>query len=322
MDPIQNPYSPGLSIPPPVLAGRDAILSQARQLLGRLKAGHGEKSLLLSGLRGSGKSSLLQALARLAADEGCVGRSLTLESGQGFTEALAQAVVAEPKAGFLLVDEAQRLSGAELSQLLRVQEGFLLRQETRALILAGLPLQEQLDDASHALAARLFHHHELTALSAEEANRALQAPAEALGVRWEADALREAYRSSKGYPVFLQAAAYEAWIHAEGALIRRADVSAASEALTQRLDRDFYGPGFERLSPRERAYLRSMAHLGPGPMRSSDIADNMDAKITSLGPLRAKLLAKGWVFSPQHGWMAFSSPGMDEYMRRVMPNFL
>lgn len=52
MDPIKNPFSPGAGTPPPELAGRDGVLEQARVLLGRIKAGRPEKSMLLTGLRG------------------------------------------------------------------------------------------------------------------------------------------------------------------------------------------------------------------------------------------------------------------------------
>ena len=47
----------------------------------------------------------------------------------------------------------------------------------------------------------------------------------------------------------------------------------------------------------------------------------MDAKITSLGPIRASLMKGGWIYSPGHGQLGFAAPGMDEFMRRVMPGF-
>jgi hypothetical protein len=59
MDPIKNPYSPGAGSPPPEMVGRDPILEQARILLGRIKAKRPEKSLMLTGLRGVGKTVLL-----------------------------------------------------------------------------------------------------------------------------------------------------------------------------------------------------------------------------------------------------------------------
>lgn len=66
MDPIKNPFSPGAGSPPPELVGRDPALEQARVLLGRVKEKRSEKSILLTGLRGVGKTVLLNEIERLA----------------------------------------------------------------------------------------------------------------------------------------------------------------------------------------------------------------------------------------------------------------
>src|SRR4051812_38716895 len=70
MDKIGNPFSPGAGSPPPELAGRDEILEQARVLFGRVLAGRAEKSLLLTGLRGVGKTVLLNETERIAQGAG------------------------------------------------------------------------------------------------------------------------------------------------------------------------------------------------------------------------------------------------------------
>jgi len=62
MDPVRNPYAPGAGTPPPELAGRDALLAQARVALERLRRGLPAKSLLMVGLRGVGKTVLLDAI--------------------------------------------------------------------------------------------------------------------------------------------------------------------------------------------------------------------------------------------------------------------
>jgi len=65
MDAIKNPFSPGAGSPPPELVGREVILEQARILLGRVKEKRPEKSILLTGLRGVGKTVLLNEIERL-----------------------------------------------------------------------------------------------------------------------------------------------------------------------------------------------------------------------------------------------------------------
>ena len=66
MDPIRNPYAPGAGQRPPELAGRDRELRQFEVTLERVAAGRPERSMVLSGLRGVGKTVLLNALRSLA----------------------------------------------------------------------------------------------------------------------------------------------------------------------------------------------------------------------------------------------------------------
>jgi len=61
MDPIANPYTPGAGSRPLELAGRDAQLRQFEVLVGRLKRGATEQSMVIKGLRGVGKTVLLNA---------------------------------------------------------------------------------------------------------------------------------------------------------------------------------------------------------------------------------------------------------------------
>jgi AAA ATPase domain len=62
VDPIRNPYAPGAGQRPPELAGRDRELEQFEITLERVAAGRPERSMVLSGLRGVGKTVLLNAL--------------------------------------------------------------------------------------------------------------------------------------------------------------------------------------------------------------------------------------------------------------------
>ena len=58
----------------------------------------------------------------------------------------------------------------------------------------------------------------------------------------------------------------------------------------------------------------------PGrPHRSGDIADRLGRKVTSLGPTRNRLIAKGMIWSPNHGVTAFTVPLFDRFMKCIMP---
>ncbi|WP_241059129.1 ATP-binding protein [Achromobacter xylosoxidans] len=62
MDPRRNPYSPGAGTPPPELAGRDDIIERAAIALDRIKMGRSARSVILYGLRGVGKTVLLNRI--------------------------------------------------------------------------------------------------------------------------------------------------------------------------------------------------------------------------------------------------------------------
>jgi len=62
MDPVRNPYAPGAGTPPPELAGRDELREQVRIAIERLRRGLPAKSLLMVGLRGVGKTVLLDRM--------------------------------------------------------------------------------------------------------------------------------------------------------------------------------------------------------------------------------------------------------------------
>lgn len=70
MDPISNPYSPGAGSPPPALAGRGEVREKVRICIERLRRGNSAKSVLLVGLRGVGKTVLLEQMRMDAESSG------------------------------------------------------------------------------------------------------------------------------------------------------------------------------------------------------------------------------------------------------------
>jgi hypothetical protein len=105
VDNIKNPFSPGAGSPPPELAGREGVLEQARVLLGRVRIKRPEKSLLLTGLRGVGKTVLLNEIDRMALGAGY--RTILVEAHEG----KSLAVLLAPHLRRLLFD-LDRVAGA------------------------------------------------------------------------------------------------------------------------------------------------------------------------------------------------------------------
>ena len=92
MDPIRNPYAPGAGQRPPELAGRDEELAAFDVVLERVARGRPERSLVLTGLRGVGKTVLLNALRGAAVRRGW---------GTGKLEARPDQPLRRPLAGAL-----------------------------------------------------------------------------------------------------------------------------------------------------------------------------------------------------------------------------
>jgi len=235
--------------------------------------------------------------------------------------ALGQAAASRGAAVALLVDELQYLSEVELSALIMALHRTAQERLPVVLVAAGLPQVVGLSGRSKSYAERLFDFPEIGALPPSDAKRALAEPAAAEGVSFEAEALQAMLELTQGYPFFLQEWGYTVWNLAPASPISAADVHAATEAVIAKLDRSFFRVRFDRLTPREKDYLRAMAELGPGAHRSGDIADLLGIRVQSAGPLRSGLIRKGMVYGPAHGDTAFTVPLFDQFMKRTMPDW-
>ena len=390
MDPIANPYSPGAGTPPPELAGRDELRETMRIALERVRRRLPTKSILMVGLRGVGKTVLLdrirddaeaagiqtlrieapesrslpailapqlrQALIRLSRNEQArdlarralralagfagalkvkyqdieVGLDLEPEPGladngdlehdlQALLEAAGEAAKKADTALVLFIDELQYVEEAQLAALITSLHRTAQRQLPLVLVGAGLPQLRGRAGRAKSYAERLFDFPEIGPLPPDAASLAIAKPARDAGVEYEEEALQLVIQETHGYPYFLQEWGKHVWNEAERSPIARGDVERASVSAVVALDESFFRVRFDRLTPSEKVYLRAMAELGPGPHRSGDIADVLGRKVTSLGPTRSQLIAKGMIWSPSHGDTAFTVPLFDEFMRRIMP---
>ena len=393
MDPIKNPFSPGAGSPPPELAGRAPVLEQARILLGRVLIGKSEKSLMLTGLRGVGKTVLLNEVRRMAQESGYrtvlveaheekalgpliaaplkavffdldriaqtgdrvkrglrvlrsflgglkvklgeleIGLDIDPETGAADSgdieidlpnvfEALGEAAKEKMTAVAILIDEIQYLSQKELGAIIMAMHRMQQRQLPVVLLGAGLPVLPGLAGESKSYAERLFAFPDIGALSEADSNQAISEPAVQEGVTLTAAALTETYRLTKGYPYFIQEWGYQMWNLAVSSPIDLELVQSAADSVVRRLDQNFFRVRFDRLTPGEKNFLRAMAQLGSGAIRSGDIANCLGVKVNSIGPVRSKLIKKGMIYSPAYGDMAFTVPLFDEFMKRAMPHFI
>ena len=92
MDPIRNPYAPGAGQRPPELAGRDAELTAFDVTLERVAKSRPERSIVLTGLRGVGKTVLLNAMRSAAVRRGWGTGKLEARPDQSLRRPLAAAL--------------------------------------------------------------------------------------------------------------------------------------------------------------------------------------------------------------------------------------
>jgi hypothetical protein len=390
MDPITNPYAPGAGTPPAELAGRDNLRESFRIAAERTRLGRPTKSLLLTGLRGVGKTVLLDRMrqdaeasglhtVRIEAPEGRslpailapqlrqtllrlsrieqaselgrralralagfaralkikyedieVGIDFEPEPGladngdlehdlQALLEATGEAARSAATALILFIDELQYVEESQLAALITALHRIAQRQLPVMMVGAGLPQLPGHMGRAKSYAERLFDFAPIEALDDAAARAAIERPATRHGVVFEPRALDRMVQETQGYPYFLQEWGKHVWDIAPRSPVTLHDVEQASAIAIAALDESFFRVRFDRLTPADKRYLRAMAELGPGPHRSGDIATVLNRKVTALGPTRNKLIAKGMIWSPNHGDTAFTVPMFDQFMKRIMP---
>jgi hypothetical protein len=219
----------------------------------------------------------------------------------------------------IFVDELQYVEEEELAALITALHRTAQRSLPVVLVGAGLPQLPGRMGRAKSYAERLFDFPQVGPLSQDAARIAIAKPARDQGVEVIDDALGRIFQETHGYPYFLQEWGKHSWDAAKASSISLHDVELASKSAIAALDESFFRVRFDRLTPLEKKYLRAMAELGPGPHRSGDISDQLNREVTSLGPTRSQLIAKGMIWSPSHGDTAFTVPLFDEFMRRIMP---
>ena len=220
----------------------------------------------------------------------------------------------------VFIDELQYLAEDQLAALITALHRTAQRKLPVLLAGAGLPQLRGRMGKAKSYTERLFTFPEIGPLDGQAARAALVKPAQEGGVEFEEAALGLIVQKTQGYPYFIQEWGQHAWEEAGQSPITETDARTASTAAIEALDESFFRVRFDRLTPLEKRYLRSMAELGAGPHRSGEIAGLLQRKVESLAPTRNQLIAKGMIWSPEHGDTAFTVPLFDEFMRRIMPD--
>ncbi|MFS8104634.1 ATP-binding protein [Lentzea alba] len=392
MDPVRNPFAPGAGQRPPELAGRDKEVGAFEVVLERVARGRPERSLVLTGLRGVGKTVLLGELRSMAVKRGwgagkvearpdadlrrplsaALHRAIRdlavrhrapdrVEAILGILKAFAlraapdgaklrdrwQPGIDVPAASgradsgdieidlvelftdvaelaqdvgtgvALLIDEMQDLKPDDISALCAACHELSQLGAPLVVVGAGLPHLPAVLSASKSYSERLFRYVRIDRLSREDADRAVLAPVEREDAGITDEALDALFDASGGYPYFIQAYGKAAWDAAPADPISAMDVSVAAPEADAELAVGFFGSRYERATPAEREYLRSMAELTDGKdagVNTAQVADHLKRKPSSLSPARDSLIKKGLVYSAERGQIAFTVPHFGRFL--------
>jgi hypothetical protein len=389
VDPRENPYSPGAGVRPAELAGRSSDIEAFDVVLVRATAGRPAQSMVFYGLRGVGKTVLLNELHAMAEQRGWVTAKVEGDQGPDRTSfrrqvagalntslrhvqgrgglgervktalgtfhsfavtaspdgTLSIGVTVEPAKGradtgaiqvdltdlavdlgaaaaelgvgaMVFIDEMQHLEGVELAAVCQACHETSQRNLPFFVVGAGLPNLPGLLAVAKSYSERLYQYIQVDRLNRDDALSALVVPAEVAGVEWEPAAVAAVLDAANGYPYFIQQYGKATWDAAGGSPISSADAADGVALGRQQLDAGFFRARWERSTPAEREYLHAMAVDDDAPSLTKDVAARLNRKATSLGPVRASLISKGLVFTPERGYVAFTVPGMAAFIQR------
>ncbi|EMY35312.1 hypothetical protein D477_005066 [Arthrobacter crystallopoietes BAB-32] len=216
----------------------------------------------------------------------------------------------------VFIDEMQDLGDETLSAFVAAQHYAGQRELPFFVVGAGLPnLPGRLAEA-RSYAERLFEYRPIGKLNRQDAEESFTVPAGRAGGEFEHEALDRLVQASGCYPYFIQEFGSALWEVAISTPFTQEDAETAVAAGLRRLDAGFFPSRWDRATPRERDYMNAMAKDGEGPSGTGEIASRLGRKVTSLGKLRGELVSKGLIYSPEYGRVAFTVPGMADFIER------
>jgi hypothetical protein len=165
-------------------------------------------------------------------------------------------------------------------------------------------------------AERLFEFIPVSGLGSCDARDALLSPATERNVCFEEPATLLILEETEGYPYFIQEFGKHVWNAATSSPISRDEAEAGCRGAIESLDAGFFKVRIDRATKAEKELMKAMAVLGTGPYKMGDVAKQRGVEVNSLGPVRATLISKGFVYSPSHGQIEFSVPQFDKFVRR------
>ena len=245
-----NPYTPGAGFMPGHIAGRKESLERAEKYLNTIVLGYPQQSVIYYGLRGVGKTVLLNAIECKTDDMPVLMGHIEIAEKKNFTQQItnyskkfihkmsfketAKDFVSKvtgdlsddltdlfvtmgkmaDKTGYAIcffVDEIQYMKDEEIGALVNAIHRCNQLRLPLMIFGAGLPKILKTLGKVKSYSERLFRFEEIDALSDEDARDAIVKPAEPLEGSYTEEALKRIIRETQGYPYFIQELCSAIW---------------------------------------------------------------------------------------------------------------
>ena len=386
-----NPFNPGAGRRPPYLAGRDDVIRSISLDMRRVyEQAEGTRPIIISGLRGMGKTVFLREIADHARDNGWTVVWAEASKDDSLAKKLSQAIYLElrkiqnssktiskmfkhalavlksfqlkiepsgsysfgididPAKGFadsgdLALDlgdlfqalgEASRDAGSallicidELQEALETDLSALnvalhaIGQGSAPVpvyfIGAGLPTLPAVLAEATSYAERMYQYHSLDLLNCDAVREAYIEPTEKSGIIWDENAIEKAVSAAGGYPYFIQQCGFCICEQiTDSCKITSQIASDGIQMAKDELDRGLYRSRWARATPKGKEMMVAMSE-DDGASKLIDVAKRMGkSRASDISVLRDRLISDGLIYSPERGYVAFTAPGMNDFVNR------
>lgn len=219
---------------------------------------------------------------------------------------------------FLFIDEFQEMPAELMGTIIGLQHAMGQDDLPFYVIAAGLPNLPGVLTKSRSYAERLFEYRKIGKLPEDE-TRDCYVKTVGTVSRFEDDALDRLVELSQGYPYFIQAYGSAAFEASDSSPIPLSAVEAGEPIARADLDNGLYESRWQRARASEREYMRAMAAVGKNVCSSSEVAERLRRPVPEVARTRKRIIEAGLAYPPERGFIAFTVPGMADYIRRVKP---
>lgn len=354
-----NPFKPMAGMNPPELIGRDEILDDFIEALEN-GPGASDRLLRVSGVRGVGKTVLLNALGDVAREYGF--HVVDVAANAGFCDRILGALArnrevsslsispsipgvsldsvgisksatqlgqamyeASCNGGFLItLDDIQDAPLDEMRELGNEIQLLVRQGANVAFAFAGFPASVDGVVMGETLTfLQRAKHVELKRLMDFEVGDSFEETMVRAGksvAPGVADALTAA---ATGYPFMVQLVGYYTWQSASrrgSDAVELCDAEKGIATARRSFDSMMIEPALRHVSGKQLEYLSAMARCGTGPVSSGDVAREMGVDSASVGTYRRRLVDAALIEAPAYGVVSFAIPYMREYLLEHVGN--